>query len=74
MAALKVLGRRKHAPAREPILELLANPETGRRVATGAIAALAESEFPVTGYREKVEKLIIEPWSLDKSGVIKKRS
>jgi HEAT repeat protein len=74
LAALKALGPLKHEPAREPMLKLLTAEDTARRVQTQAIAALAESGFGVQGYREKVEALISDPYFVDKSGVVKKRS
>ena len=73
IAALKVLGSLKHEPAREPILKLLTEDETAKRVQTAAIAALHESGFTVQGYREKVEKRLSDPWPLDSSGAVKKR-
>ena len=73
IAALSALGSRKHEPAREPILQLLTNDDTARRVKSAAISALHESGFGVQGYRPKVEAELKEPWFLDGSGVIKKR-
>jgi hypothetical protein len=34
---------------------------------------LAETGLAVTGFREKVEGLLSEPWYLDKAGAVKKR-
>lgn len=73
-AALKVLGPRKHVPAREKILELLAQEDTGRRVQQAAIVALYQSEFGVEGFREKVEPRLSEPYFLEPGGLVKKRS
>jgi HEAT repeat protein len=73
IAALRTLGPLKHPPAREPMLQLLTAPETGRRVQVAAIEALAESGFGVQGFREKVEALAAEPFFVDKSGVLKRR-
>jgi HEAT repeat protein len=73
IAALKALGPLKHEPAREPMLKLLTADETARRVQTAALAALQESGFGVQGFREKVESLLVEPYALDKSGVIVRR-
>ena len=73
IAAFKALGPVKYEAAREPMLQILTAPETARRVQTAALAALQESGFGVQGYREKVEPLLVEPYVLDKSGVVVKR-
>jgi hypothetical protein len=38
------------------------------------IQALHESEFGVQGYREKVEALLPEAYSVDRAGVVEKRT
>ncbi len=73
IAALHTLGPLKHPPAREPMLQLLTAPETGRRVQVAAVEALAESGFGVQGFREKVEALLPEGFFVDKAGVLKRR-
>ncbi|MDY7230688.1 HEAT repeat domain-containing protein [Hyalangium rubrum] len=73
IAALKALGPLKHEPAREPMLQLLTGSETARRVQTAALSALHESGFNVQGYREKVESALVEPYVVDKDGVLVKR-
>lgn len=74
IAALKALGPLKHEPAREPILRLLTADETARRVQTAALASLQESGFGVQGFREKVESLLVEPYVIDKSGIVQRRA
>jgi HEAT repeat protein len=73
LSALKVLAPLKHEPAREPLLKLLTDEETGKRVQTAALNAIADSEFTVQGYREKVEARLPSGWFVDKSGAVKKR-
>jgi hypothetical protein len=73
IASLKNLGALKYEPAREPILKLLTEEETAKRVQTACIAAIAESGFPVQGYRERVEKRLADGWFVDGSGALKKR-
>jgi hypothetical protein len=73
IAALKALGPLKYEPAREPMLQILTAPETARRVQTAALAALQESGFGVQGFREKVEQLLVEPYAIDKHGIVVKR-
>ncbi|HYH95995.1 HEAT repeat domain-containing protein [Hyalangium sp.] len=74
IAALKALGPFKHEPAREPMLKLLTAEETARRVQTAALAALHDSGFGVQGFREKVEALLVEPYVLDRTGVIRRQA
>lgn len=73
IAALTALAPLKYEPAREPILQLLVGEETGKRVQKAALEALAESGFGVQGYREKVESRLVDPYSIDKDGIVKKR-
>ncbi|MFP2906963.1 HEAT repeat domain-containing protein [Pyxidicoccus sp. 3LFB2] len=73
IAALKALGSFKYEPAREPMLKLLTADETARRVQTSALAALVEGGFAVTGYKEKVEPLLVEPYVLGQDGRIQRR-
>jgi HEAT repeat protein len=73
IAALKALGPLKHEPAREPMLKLLTADDTARRVQTVALSALQESGFGVQGFREKVEGLLVEPYAIDKAGIVVKR-
>ncbi|WP_224362270.1 HEAT repeat domain-containing protein [Hyalangium versicolor] len=73
IAALKALAPSKHEPAREPMLKLLTADDTARRVQTAALAAIHESGFGVQGFREKVEALLVEPYTVDKAGLVVKR-
>lgn len=74
LVAIKVLASNKHEPAREPLLELLTGEETARRVQTAVLQALADTGLGVQGYREKVEKLATDPYSVDRAGTVKKRA
>jgi HEAT repeat protein len=73
VVALNALGKLKYEPAREPILNLLTNPDTAKRVQSAAITALADSGLPVQGFREKVEALVSDPYFVDKAGQVKRR-
>jgi hypothetical protein len=73
IAALKALAPLKYEPAREPMLKLLTADDTARRVQTAVLAALHESGFGVQGFREKVETLLVEPYTVDKAGLVAKR-
>ncbi|AGC45938.1 hypothetical protein MYSTI_04646 [Myxococcus stipitatus DSM 14675] len=74
IAALKALASLKYEPAREPMLKLLTAEETGRRVQTSALSALADSGFSVADKRNQVEPLLVEPFVLDKDGRIQRRA
>ncbi|MCI0574567.1 MAG: HEAT repeat domain-containing protein [Myxococcaceae bacterium] len=74
VAALQLLGPLGYAPAREAILQLLANPETARRVQSAALGALAVSGFEVQDHRAQVQAALVPPYSLDASGRVVARS
>ena len=74
IASAKALGTLKYEPARDHMLALLTNEDTARRVKTALLQALHESEFGVQGYREKVEAVLVEPYFVDRAGVVKKRT
>lgn len=74
LAAIQALAPRKYEPAREPLLTLLTEPETARRVQTAVVNAIAESGFDVKGFREKVEPLVPEAYTLNAQGVLRKRA
>lgn len=73
LATLKTLASHPLPEAREPVLKLLTDPDTAKRVQTRCLEFLAESGDLVTGFREKVEALLSEPWYLDKAGALKRR-
>ncbi len=73
MTALRTLGTLKDVKAKEPILELLVQEETAKRVQTRCVEVLHECAFEVQGFREKVEKRVSDPFFVDKAGVVKKR-
>jgi HEAT repeat protein len=68
VAALQVLGPLQYAPAREPILGVLAHVETGRRVQTAVLGALAASAFEVGEHRADVQRALTPPYALDGAG------
>ncbi len=73
MAALRTVGALKDPKAREPILELLLHDETAKRVQTRCVEVLHQTGFDVSGFRDKVQARLAEPFFLDKAGVVKKR-
>ncbi len=73
LAAARTLTQAKVEAAREPMLAALVAPEQSARVRQNLLGALADLCFGVQGYREKVEALVVEPYYVDKSGVVKRR-
>ncbi len=73
LAALKTLASLKFEPMLEPLLTLATGSETAKRVQTACIQALAETGFATTGYQKKIEAMLSDPYTLDKSGVVKRR-
>ena len=74
IAATKAIAALKYEPARDALIDLLAAEETAKRVQTACVQALCEAELDIKGQRERVEKRIAEPYYLDKSGTVKKRT
>ncbi len=73
LPAIKTLASIKYEPMREPLLELLTNGETAKRVVTACLQALVDTGFATQGHQKKVEALLADPFVLDKSGIVKKR-
>lgn len=73
MATLKTLSSVKYEAAKEQVIELLINEETARRVQSACASVLAQTQWPVQGFREKVEKRLPDGYTVDKAGVVKKR-
>ena len=74
IAAAKAIAALKYEPARAALIDLLAAEETAKRVQTACVQTLHDAELTVKGERERVEKRIVEPFYLDKSGAVKKRT
>jgi hypothetical protein len=60
------------APTRTALVELLLRDAGNARVRGEVLAALHRLEADVKGYRPSVEALLVEPWFLDKDGVVKR--
>src|SRR5207245_11688334 len=73
IAAANVLGQQKDERSRVPVLEALVRPDQGKRGIASIAGALARAAFGVQGYREKAEKVLPEPYFVDKAGIVKKR-
>ncbi len=74
ISATRVLaGRALTEPAREGLIQLLLRDADNARVRGEVLAALHALGADVKGFRPSVEPLLVEPWFLDKDGVVKKR-
>ncbi|MBK9518846.1 MAG: HEAT repeat domain-containing protein [Anaeromyxobacter sp.] len=72
-AAKALADRPPSEPAREGLLQLLLRSGDNARVRGEVLAALHQLGADVKGHRPSVEPLLVEPWYLDKDGVVKKR-
>jgi hypothetical protein len=59
-------------PTRAALVELLLRDAGNARVRGEVLAALHRLGADVKGYRPSVEALLVEPWFLDKDGVVKR--
>jgi len=74
ISATRVLaGRPLSEPVREGLIQLFLRDEGNARVRGEVLAALHRLGADVKGHRPSVEALLVEPWFLDKDGVVKKR-
>jgi hypothetical protein len=74
ISATRVLaGRPLSEPVREALIQLFLRDEGNARVRGEVLAALHRLGASVKGYRPSVEPLLVDPWFLDKDGVVKKR-
>jgi hypothetical protein len=71
--AVSVLaGRPPSEPVRVALIELLLRDADNARVRGEVLAALHRLGADVKGFRPSVEPLLVEPWFLDKDGVVKR--
>jgi hypothetical protein len=72
-AARALAQRPLTEPAREGLLQLLLRSADNARVRGEVLAALHALGADVKGHRPSVEPLLVEPWFLDKDGLVKRR-
>ncbi len=72
-AARALADRPLTEPAREGLLQLLLRSTDNARVRGEVLAVLHQLGADVKGHRPSVEPLLVEPWFLDKDGLVKKR-
>jgi hypothetical protein len=74
LGASRALAARPLTPAsREGLIALLLRDADNARVRGEVLAALHQLGADVKGHRPAVEALLVEPWFLDKDGLVKKR-
>ncbi len=73
IAAVRVIARQSLTErTRESLVELLLRDKDNARVRGEVLQALADLGADVKGYRPSVEALLVEPYSLDREGKVKK--
>lgn len=72
-AARALAQRPPSEAAREGLLQLLLRSGDNARVRGDVLAALHALAADVKGHRPSVEPLLVEPWFLDKDGLVKRR-
>jgi hypothetical protein len=74
IAAVRVLARQPlDDRTRVALVELLLRDKDNARVRGEVLQAMSDLGADVKGYRPSVEALLVEPWFLDKEGLVKKR-
>ncbi len=74
IAAVRVIARQPLSErTREALVELLLRDKDNARVRGEVLQTLADLGADVKGYRPSVEALLVEPYSLDREGKVKKR-
>jgi hypothetical protein len=71
-AARALAGLPLSEPSRTALIELLVRDAGNARVRGEVLAALHRLGADVKGFRPSVEALLVEPWYLDKDGVVKR--
>jgi HEAT repeat protein len=74
IAAVDYLVRSGDEAVRERLVETLLEADARPRVRGRILDQLCEREWPVKGYRKRVEEIIQEPYYLTAKGTVKRRS
>jgi hypothetical protein len=74
IAAIDYLVRHGDEDVRERLIELYLNLESRPRVRGRILDHLSEREWPVKGFRKKMEEAIAEPFYLTAKGTVKRRA
>jgi HEAT repeat protein len=73
IAAAQYLARNGDEEAREHLIEVFLDAESRPRVRGSILDFFCEREWPVKGYRKKVEEAISDPYYLTAKGTVKRR-
>jgi hypothetical protein len=73
IAAAHYLARNGGEEAREQLIEVFLDAESRPRVRGSILDFFCEREWPVKGYRKKVEEVIADPYYLTAKGTVKRR-
>jgi HEAT repeat protein len=73
IAAAEYLARRPDEEIRETLIGTFLNAEARPRVRGRILDLFCEHEWPVKGYRKRVEEAIVEPFYLTAKGTVKRR-
>jgi HEAT repeat protein len=74
IAAAHYLARNGGEEAREQLIQIFLEVDSRPRVRGSILDFFCEREWPVKGYRKKVEEVISDPYYLTAKGTIKRRS
>jgi len=74
IAAIDYLAQNGDEKIREKLIELYLSADSRPRVRGRILDALCEHEWPVKGYRKKMEEVIAEPFYLTAKGTVKRRT
>lgn len=74
IAAAHYLAHNGDEKAREQLIEVFLDAESRPRVRGSILDFFCEREWPVKGYRKKVEEAISDPYYLTAKGTVKRRS
>jgi hypothetical protein len=74
IAAVDYLAKNGDEDVREKLIEVYLNAESRPRVRGRILDQFCEREWPVKGYRKRVEEAISDPYYLTSKGTVKRRS
>jgi len=71
--AIEVLGKQGDSSAKDHVLKLLADDSESIRIKMKIFEVLLITEWPVSGFRKKVEEILPEGYYLTREGIVKIR-
>ncbi|HYK87505.1 MAG TPA: HEAT repeat domain-containing protein, partial [Acidobacteriota bacterium] len=74
IAAVDYLARSGDEGIREELIETFLNAESRPRVRGRILDQFCEREWPVKGYRKRVEEVLSDPFYLTSKGTVKRRT